>query len=134
LYADANGVLLRAVLSDAEEERFPDPPNDTAEMLEIDADTNPQIVAALTGHLPEILWQDVRLSGGILSYKGQPVTVAMPSAAYSERQQALTLARALKAYNGLSNPTQAQTVAAVKANNRLTLILGRLLLREVAGE
>jgi hypothetical protein len=134
IYADSEGRLLLVAFSEADEAEVTAPPPGTAQTLALDAQTNPQIVAALSGELPGLVWADVRLSGGMLYHKEQPVPVNSPGAAWSERRAALELARGLKQFNALASPTQAQAVAAIKANNRLTLIMARLLLREVVGE
>lgn len=73
VYADAAGRLVR-VCRTAEEAAHYGPPAGYAESLEIDPETNPHILRHL-----DVDWNDVRLQGGVLTFKGQPVTVHPPS-------------------------------------------------------
>lgn len=142
IYADAAGTLLR-VTADDEQDATYGPPEGYAEVLEVDPDTNPQIVAALTGQLRGVRWQDVRLSGGVLSHKGQPVTVNPPGGAWRAAEeradaQARILAaidsalgdyeQALSHWDGL---TQAQLKAVVKRLVQVQVQLLRYHRREV---
>ena len=125
---DSTGKIITLV--DDGRQRMPNE-NATGEVRTVDFDpaTNAELLADLP--LRHYLY---RVVSGALYRDGALVTIAAPGPAYSERLLALTLARGLKAYNALASPTNAQTVAAVKANNRLTLILGRLMLRELEEE
>ena len=87
LYAGTTGALLRMNVSDEDLAMFGIPDGCT-ETLEFDPETNPQIVAALTGQVHGVLWQDIRLSGGVLSHKGTPVTVNPPGPAWLARVDA----------------------------------------------
>jgi uncharacterized heparinase superfamily protein len=131
VYADATGRLLGWWEDAPPEPRY----IGVAETLEIDPETNGALVQGVK------LYPDAfTLSGGVLTRGGQAVVVNSPSAAYTERQQALVLVQTLKTFNGLdlATLTTAQKFMelwkAQKANNRLTLILGRLLLRELGEE
>jgi hypothetical protein len=126
IVAAIGGEILQVL---GEDELHMPAPTGYGAILEADEASN----AALLGQLRQSTdaW---RLLGGALYRDGQPVAINPESAATTERRQALALVQTLKEYNARANPTAAQTVAAVKANNRLTLILGRLLLREMAGE
>lgn len=121
------GRLLR-VLRDGVDQ-MPREPEEPSIELVIDDTTNAELVDHLCAHA-----YDYRLTGGTLYRNSKAVTVSAPGEVYTERQAALTLVQGLKQYNSLASPTNAQSVAAIKANNRLTLILGRLLLRELASE
>ena len=84
IYADLAGCLLCA-------QRDGDgiqAPAVYAESLDIDPATNAEIVAALTGQLHGVLWQDIRLSGGVLSHKGTSVVVNPPGPARLARVDA----------------------------------------------
>ena len=72
IYADADGCLMRVLKTDDEIAQY-GPPGSYAEELEIDADTNPQILQRI-----DTAWNDVRLVGGMLTYKGAPIAVNPP--------------------------------------------------------
>jgi hypothetical protein len=135
LYANVAGEIIRFLQTEEEEDRYPDPPEGTAGFLEFDPESNHALAAALSESTD--VW---RLLGGVLYRDGQPVVINPDSTTTTERRQALALVQALKTFNGLdpATLTAAQRTAelwkAQKANNRLTLILGRLLLKEMAGE
>jgi len=84
LYA-LDGALIR-LLKNAQEEAEYGPPDAYDEMLAFDADTNPQIVAALSGEIPNVRWQDASLVDGVLYYNDEPVTVNPPGQAYEDRE------------------------------------------------
>jgi hypothetical protein len=81
LYADGEGRLLR-VLKTAEERARYGAPDGYAESLEMDPDTNPLIARHI-----DTAWNDVRLRDGVLTYKGQPVPVNPPGAAWQARAE-----------------------------------------------
>jgi hypothetical protein len=131
IYANAAGQIVGWW------EHVPPEPNyvGVAETLEFDPETNeaPALGLKTSSSL-------FALAGGTLYREGQAVTVNPPSTAYTERQQALALVQTLKTFNGLNwaGLTTAQKSEALRQNgvasNRLMLILGRLLLREMSGE
>lgn len=120
IYADGAGHLLR-VCRTAEEEAHYGVPETYAESLEIDPDTNPHIIRHV-----DVDWNDVRLSGGVLTYNGQPVTVNAPGPAWrAAQEQADARARILAAIDAALDDydaalahwdtlTQAQLKAVVK--------------------
>lgn len=124
IYADAGGKVVCVQPLDEENLLLGTAP--TATVLECDTDTNLALAADFRVSLAPYT-----LAGGVLKKSGVTVTINAASVAYTDRKQALTLANGLIAYNNLNNPTTAQTVAVIKANNRLTLIIGRLLLKEI---
>lgn len=128
LYANEAGELIRVLADSLQEQQWGAPPA-WADSLEFDPGTNPNVLPAIAadhnGH---------RLTGGVLYRDGVAVTINPPSLSTTERAQAVALAKGLKQFNALASPTNAQRDAAIKANNRLTLIIGRVLLRELEGE
>jgi hypothetical protein len=108
LYSDASGALLRLVGTPNEGD-FPAPAG-AASTLTFDESTNAATVASLLAE-----WSAYRLVSGQLSRGGQAVTIAAPSAAYTQRQQVYQQAQQIlsdmDAYLALSSPTNAQTVA-----------------------
>jgi len=142
LYADAAGALIR-VTTDADQDAKFGPPDVYAESLEIDPDTNPQIVAALMGRLPNVLWQDIRLLSGVLSYKGTVTTVNPPGPAWQAQVEAEDAkAHILEAIDGALADyaavlahwdalTQAQLKAVVKRNTEVLVQLLRYHRREL---
>ena len=82
IYADTSGHLVRVLKMDDEIVQY-GPPSSYAETLEIDADTNPQLVQRI-----DTAWNDVRLVSGVLTYKGTPVTVNPPGPAWLARVDA----------------------------------------------
>ena len=128
LYANSAGELLRFIQTEEEEIAYPDPPEGTIDHLEFDGATNFMLVQRLNTD-----WNNFRLLGGQLLYKGQPIIISPSSDDYNERKAALTLAHALQTYNELSSPTNVQSIQAIRANNRLTLLIGKTLLRELKG-
>jgi hypothetical protein len=112
LYAATDGTLIRFLTTD-QERQFPTAPAGTASTLTFDESTNGTLVTRLNSD-----WQGCALRGSALTYRGQTVTVAAPSAAYTQRQQVIAQAQQIiddaTAYLALSNPTAAQTTAAVR--------------------
>jgi hypothetical protein len=137
IYADGAGHLLR-VCRTAEEEAHYGVPETYAESLEIDPDTNPHIIRHV-----DVDWNDVRLSGGVLTYNGQPVTVNAPGAAGQARAEAEDArCRLLAAIGGAmadydqaithwDTLTQAQLKAVVRRNVEVLYQLLRYHRREV---
>ena len=125
LYANSEGILLRFIQTEEDEIAHPNPPEGIIECLEFDGATNSILIQRL--HTD---WYNFRLLGGQLLYKGQPIIISPSSDDFNERKVALTLAHALQAYNELPSPTNTQSIQAIRANNRLTLIIGKMLLRE----
>lgn len=84
LFADAQGVIL-AVHPDLSEreplDEWPETVDGAVETLVIDPDTNPALVGLIWQH-----WRDARLSGGVLSYHGEPVTVNPPGSVWQTRE------------------------------------------------
>lgn len=83
LHADAAGAIVRAVLSDLDAARYPDPPPGTAATLVADPDTNAALVADLYRST-----DPYRLAGGALQKNGQPVAINPDDPARVERQAA----------------------------------------------
>ena len=83
LYANQDGELIQVVITESEELMYPGPPVDAAECLSMDAETNPQIVAATRGAVP---WRELQLVGGVLYISGQPVTINPPGEYYQDHQ------------------------------------------------
>ncbi len=130
--ADAQGRILRFLADHSEEAFCLGPHPGATEQISFDEASNQTIVRSIM-----VSTEPWRLVSGTLYQDGKPVEIRPPSLETTERPQALALARGLKAYNDLANLTNAQTVAAIRANNRLTLILARLmkgLLPEIEGE
>ncbi|MHB1131648.1 MAG: hypothetical protein ACYC4L_04600 [Chloroflexota bacterium] len=126
--ARGDGLIVNLTTEQGERAMLPEP-DEPSQALEFDETSNAALAAALVARPVAY-----RLQTGALYREGQAVGINPPATAYSERRQALTLAQGLKQYNALANPTNAQSVAAIRANNRLTLVLARLLLRELAAE
>ena len=126
LYANSVGELLRFLQTEEEEIAWPDPPKDDTEHLKFDGATNPIIVQRLN-----VDWNNHRLISGQLFYKEQLIIINPPSNDFNEHKAALILAHTLRDYNGLSSPTNAQSIQAIQANNRLTLLIGKMFLREL---
>lgn len=82
IYAGSDGRLVRVCKTEDEFMRY-GPPVAYTESLEVDPDTN-----SLIGSRIDVASNDVRLSGGILSYKGQALTVNPPSAEWVARTDA----------------------------------------------
>jgi hypothetical protein len=120
IYANAAGALLRMLATEEEERQFPDPPPGAAGVLDFDEDTNAAVIAGV-----HAAWDAHTLLGGVLRLNGQAVTIAPPSQEYTDRQQLQTYWQNLQTYLGLSNPTNAQTVAAVKTIIRVLRLFYR---------
>lgn len=129
IYANQLGEIVRVLQSDKEQGMFGEPPAYT-EMLDLDLETNPRILSILNDGA-EGGQGALRLSGGKLYQGGVEIVPNADGPRYADRKAVLTLVQGLRAYNALSSPTNAQSVAAIKANNRLTLVMARLLLREI---
>lgn len=127
IYANAAGALLRLLATEEEERQFPDPPPDTASVLDFDEDTNAGVIAGVNA-----AWDAHTLLGGVLRLNGQEVTIAPPSAEYTDRQQLQTYWTNLAAYLALNNPTNAQSVAAIKTIIRVLRLFYRVLRRSGA--
>jgi hypothetical protein len=97
LYADANGVILKYVKTNEEEDQFPDTPSGTNESLNFDLRTNPAIGLKL-----DTDWNKCRLVGGVFSYDGQTQPINAPSATPTEYQALRTILAKLKADQVLS--------------------------------
>jgi hypothetical protein len=134
IYADANGALLR-LLKNADEEAQYGAPAGAVGTLDFDEATNAGVLDGIVAD-----WDAHTLIGGVLSRAGVAVPIAAPGQQFAARQQLAAAkqtiqgnASGLSAYRGLSSPTNAQTVAAVKALCEdvaaLTTIL-RALIRE----
>lgn len=120
IYADARGAILRALLTESDEARYPDPPAEAVHTLVFDEATNAGLVAALLQSTDAYT-----LRGGVLRRAGQAVQVATEGEDRGQRGQLAQTAAQLRAYLALQSPTQAQTVAAVKALIRVALFLVR---------
>jgi hypothetical protein len=107
-------------------------PGEPTQVFHFDDATNPELVEAMRQNPYRF-----NLLGGKLYRDGVEVAVNPPSAAYTDYQAARTLAQDARAFLAFdpSGKTAAQILAAlvpaVKAHIRLTLVLARLLLREV---
>ena len=124
VYADAAGEILRFLESEAMERQYPDPPPGTAFTVAFDEDTNEALCADMgTSTDP------YDAPGGVLRRNGQAVTIAPPSAEYTDHQQLMTYWQNLQAYLGLNNPTNAQSVAAIKTIIRVLRLFYRVLRR-----
>lgn len=134
LYADAQGHILRLLQSADEEARYGPPPG-TAFTLDFDETTNGAVLSALASD-----WNAHDMVGGVLRRNGQPILVAPDSQYYGARKQLQAAkqtivgnAAGLASYKALTNPTAAQTAAALKLAiddiQALTVIL-RALIRE----
>lgn len=108
IYGAANGEIIRFLQTDAEEITY-GIPSSYASMLDFDGDANANTIKSLLSD-----WNNYKLVSGVLQYKGVAVTIAPASQLYTDRQQLATIRDGLKTYYGLNNPTNAQTVAAVK--------------------
>lgn len=83
LYPAADGTLLQALLSGAEEARSPAAPAGTGTPLVFDHATNPALVADLRRST-----DPYRLAAGVLSKGGVPVPINPPDPAVAERATA----------------------------------------------
>lgn len=72
IYALADGSLTRVLKTDAEIKQY-GPPDEYAEVLELDPATNPLIVRRI-----DTSWNDTRLIGGVLTYKGSVIAINPP--------------------------------------------------------
>ncbi len=116
IYANASGAILRLVRN-AEEEAAFGAPAATAFTLELDEQTNASV---LDNFFADSNAYSMPL--GVLTRSGVPVPIAAPGQQYTARQQ-LTASKqtiqsnaaGLVTYRGLPSPTNAQTIAAVKA-------------------
>ena len=124
IYADTAGAIIRFLASEEEERAWPNPPAGTVYTVDFDEDTNGAVVDALTRFFDE---HDC--VGGVLHRNGQVVTIAPPSAEYTDRQQLATYWTNLAAYLALNNPTNAQSVAAIKTIIRVLRLFYRVLRR-----
>jgi hypothetical protein len=130
-YFDAGGRLFHLTVPDGPEGC----PAPYANMLDFDPGANAALIRAIGE-----AYEAIRYAAGKLYRNSVELPVNPPSVAYAERQQALALVQALKAFNGLNwaSLTTAQKSEALRQNgvasNRLMLILGRLLLKEMSGE
>lgn len=86
LYA-LNGELVRLNRLDEDEVVFGSP-DAFDDVLEFDHETNQNVIDGLNGQLPNVLWQDHTLSGGILRRNGIPVTINPSGTAYLDKQVA----------------------------------------------
>ncbi len=116
IYADINGVILRLLRNEDEEAAFGAPAG-AAFTLEFDEQTNASVLFTLSAD-----WNAHTMPGGVLMRGGVAVPIAAPGQQYSARQQIgaakqtiQSNAAGLVTYRGLPSPTNAQTVAAVKA-------------------
>jgi hypothetical protein len=137
LYADAAGRLVRVVRTEEERAHY-GPPPEYAESLEIDPETNPLIIRHV-----DVDWDDVRLSGGALTYHEQPVTVNLPGPAWVARVEAENAKeRLLEVIDGAladydaalahwDTLTQAQLKAVVKRNAEVLVKVLRYHRREL---
>lgn len=137
LYADGEGRLMR-LLRTAEDMVEYGAPDHFAESLEIDPEANPLVVRHI-----DTAWNDVRLSGGVLTYRGQPVPVNPPGAAWQTRAEAkdargrllATIDGALSDYDAALSRwdtlTQVQLKAVVLRNVQVLYQLLRYHRREV---
>ena len=110
LYADpASGALWQLTRTPAERV-LAGPAPASAATLDFDESTNADTLATLLAD-----WNHHTLVSGQLLHNGQAVTIAAPSAAYTQRQQVYQQAQQIiddiGAYLALSSPTNAQTVA-----------------------
>ena len=126
LYAGSTGEISRFLQTEEDEIAYPNPPEGTIEHLEFDGTTNPMLILRLNTDWNSFLFLD-----GQLLYKGQPVVINPPGNDFNERKAVLALAHTLKNYNDLPSPTNAQSIQTIRANNRLTLLIGKMLLHEL---
>jgi hypothetical protein len=91
LYPDADHLLLRALLSDAEEAQYPTPPPNAGAPLRFDHTTNPALVADLRRSTDAY-----RLSAdGVLTKDGVVVTINPPTPAAPPAVDAAAIGAAL---------------------------------------
>ena len=128
IYTDQAGQLLRVIWHDSQNQIDGWTPPAGLQSLEVDDAGNPGLLEAVLADMDAY-----RFDGGTLYRDGQPVPVNAPTLAYSERQQALALARYIKSYDRTKSTT-ARDRAQLEALSRAVLILGRLALRELEGE
>lgn len=124
VYASAAGAIIRFLATEAEEREYPDPPPGATIAVDFDEDTNAAVVAGLQSAPLE---HDA--VGGVLRRNGAAVTLAPPSAEYTDRAQLQTYWGNLQTYLGLNNPTNAQSVAAIKTIIRVLRLFYRVLRR-----
>lgn len=82
LYADGDGRLIRAVKTDEEMAQY-GAPDKAVYTLEVDAETNPQVMKYV-----DTAWKDVHLQDGALTYYGTPVPINPPSRSFVVRVEA----------------------------------------------
>ena len=122
LHYNAQGAILRRLLTPDQEAAWPDPPAGAVGALQFDEDTNPGVAARLRADSTPFA-----VVGGALQEAGAPVTLAADGNDRTQRQQLDTWAAATQTYLGLNTPTAAQTTAQVQRNARaLAFVLRRL--------
>jgi hypothetical protein len=123
LAADANGVIVRALLGDVTDAamRATAHPNAVGAPLVFDSESNAATVADL-----RVSTGPYRLLAGVLTKNGAPVTLAADSPETTFRRQLATLLQDQRDYPGLATPTAAQTVATTRSQARLLLLLAKL--------
>jgi hypothetical protein len=124
LYADGVGAILTFLATELDEQMHPETPPGTTYTVAFDEEANSAVVQAITEHFAE---HDC--AGGVLHRNGQAVTIAPPSAEYTDLQQLQTYWNNLAAYLALNNPTNAQSVAAIKTIIRVLRLFYRALRR-----
>lgn len=50
-----------------------------AEIVEFDEETNADLIAALCGRIPGVLWQDHAIERGQITHKGEPIAINPPA-------------------------------------------------------
>jgi hypothetical protein len=114
IYGDADGNIIRLLQTDDEEKIFGAPATAYTAVVELDADTNADVIKALLTD-----WNSHSMPGGVLTRNGQAVTIAADNTIVTDRRAMATLRSGLVDYYKLASPTNAQNVAAIKAIIRL---------------
>ena len=119
IHAGNDGIIIRW---DNTDEVRAAPPGGTR-LVDYDANYNAAITALLAGP-----WAALRVPANQqLTNGGNAVTINPPSEEYQDLQDLETLADGLRQYYNLATPTNAQSIAAIKAIIRvLRLIVRRL--------
>src|SRR5687767_5714636 len=84
IHVDLFGAPIQYLKTEDQERRYPDPPFGTAETLEFDLDTNPEI-----GEKLDTDWRGCQVLGGQFVYRGVAQAINAPSVAYTERKAVL---------------------------------------------
>lgn len=116
LYANSAGSLLR-LLKTEEEESIYGAPSGTVFSLSFDESANTALLAALDQD-----WNSHTMPSGTLQRNGSPVSISSAGSRFTARQQLVEAkntilgnAAGLSTYRGLASPTNAQSIAAIKA-------------------